>query len=120
VWRYAPVLPIDPRWELPQLQVGWTPLYEFPSLAKEIGVGRLRIKDDGRQPTASFKDRASSLGVLRGKNVGAKVITCASTGNAASSLAGWSAHLGLKAFIFVPHTAPEAKLAQLLIYGANV
>ncbi|MEW5853853.1 MAG: threonine synthase [Myxococcota bacterium] len=120
VWRYRPLLPVDPSWTAPQLHIGWTPLYDFPALARDLGIRQLRVKDDGRQPTASFKDRASSLGVWRAAQQGAKVITCASTGNAASSLAGWSAHFGLKAFIFVPHTAPEAKLAQLLIYGANV
>ena len=120
LWRYRPLLPVDAAWPLPQLRVGGTPLYDFPQLAKAVGVGRLLVKDDGRQPTASFKDRASSVGALRAVHSGAKVITCASTGNAATSLAGWSAHLGLTAFIFVPSSAPEGKLAQLLIYGAHV
>src|SRR5438132_454858 len=85
-WRYSPLLPVDPQWPLPQLHVGNTPLYEQPALAKELGLHRLLVKDDGRQPTGSFKDRASSLGALRALHEGATTITCASTGNAASSL----------------------------------
>ncbi len=104
----------------PRLQVGFTPVVESPVLAKELGLGAFHVKDDGRNPTASFKDRASSVGVLRARWLGRNEITCSSTGNAASSLAGFAAEAGMKAFIFVPATAPEAKVAQLLVYGAKV
>jgi threonine synthase len=78
------------------------------------------VKDDGRLPTGSFKDRASCVGTTKAVELGFNTITCASTGNAASSLAGFSANLGLRAFIFVPAHAPEAKVAQLRIFRSNV
>lgn len=119
-WRYAAVLPVEPGWRRPRVTVGWTPIYDVPSLAPALGVRALRVKDDGRNPTASFKDRASSVGATRAVGLGAKTIACASTGNAASSLAGMAADLGIPAVIFVPSTAPDAKVAQLAIYGARV
>ena len=120
MWRYLPLLPIASETNLPHLHVGWTPLYRAPLLADELGVASCYVKDEGRNPTASFKDRASAVGVVKAVEKKAHRITCASTGNAASSLAGFSAAAGLPATIFVPKTAPEAKIAQLLIYGAQV
>jgi len=120
IWRYADLLPIaDPRL-IPPLQVGWTPLYRAERLEKRLGLKHLWVKDDGREPTASFKDRASAVGVVKALELGRDVMTCASTGNAASSLAGLAASVGLTTYIFVPQTAPQAKVAQLLIFGANV
>ncbi len=119
-WRYQEVLPIDEHQALPPLHVGMTPLYEAPRLAREVGLRRLVLKDDGRNPTSSFKDRASAVGVVKALEQGRQVIACASTGNAASSLAGFSAAVGLKSFIFVPQRTPEPKLAQLLVFGAHV
>ena len=86
----------------------------------ELGVARCWVKDEGRNPTASFKDRASAVGVVKALEKKAAQITCASTGNAASSLAGFAAAAGIPATIFVPARAPEAKVAQLLVYGARV
>lgn len=120
IWRYASMLPIPERFPRTPLQIGWSPLYEYPNLARELGIGQLYIKDDGRNPTASYKDRATAIALVNAHQKGAKVITAASTGNAASSLAGLSAATDLKTFIFVPKTAPEAKIAQLLVYGAIV
>jgi len=120
IWRYRPLLPIGDDAVLPRLQVGWTPIVEAPSLAKELGLGAFHVKDEGRNPTASFKDRASAVGVTRARSLGHRDITCASTGNAATSLAGFAAEAGMRAVIFVPASAPEAKLAQLLVYGATV
>ena len=95
-------------------------MYETPRLAGELGVARCWVKDEGRNPTASFKDRASAMGVVKALEKSAAQITCASTGNAASSLAGFAAAAGIPATIFVPARAPEAKVAQLLVYGARV
>jgi threonine synthase len=120
IWRYLPLLPVNDRTLLPHLQVGWTPLYDVSRLAVELGVARCWVKDEGRNPTASFKDRASAVGVVKAKEKTAARITCASTGNAASSLAGFAAAAGIAATIFVPARAPEAKVAQLLVYGAQV
>jgi threonine synthase len=116
-WRYRELLPVD---EPPAWPVGWTPIWPAPRLAAELGLERLRLKDEGRNPTASFKDRASSVGVVRALACGAKTIACASTGNAASSLAGYAAVAGIPAVIFVPKAAPQPKIAQLLVYGATV
>jgi len=119
-WRYFPILPIKSLKSVSMLSVGWTPLYDAGSLAKKMGIRKIFIKDDGLNPTGSLKDRASSIAVARALEDGVKKITCASTGNAASSLAGLSASVGLEAFIFVPESAPAAKVTQLKIFGANV
>jgi threonine synthase len=119
-WRYRELLPISPSLHPPSLYIGWTPVYDIPRLAREVGVRKLFLKDDGRNPTNSFKDRASSIGVLKAIEFGFNEIACASTGNAASSLAGLSAAVGLKSYIFVPERAPEPKITQLLIFGATV
>ena len=120
IWRYLPLLPVNDRTLLPHLQVGWTPLYDAPRLADELCVARCWVKDEGRNPTASFKDRASAMGVVKALEEKASRITCASTGNAASSLAGFAAAAEIAATIFVPARAPEAKVAQLLVFGAQV
>ncbi len=105
---------------LPPLHIGWTPVYGVPRLAKEVGVRKLFLKDDGRNPTNSYKDRASAVGVMKAIEFGFITVAAASTGNAASSLAGLAASVGLKCFIFVPQRAPEPKVTQLLIFGATV
>jgi threonine synthase len=119
-WRYRELLPVSPDISYPHLHVGWTPVYDVPRLAQAIGISKLFLKDDGRNPTNSLKDRASSVGVMKAQEFGFKTIACASTGNAASSLAGMSAAVGLRSFIFVPQRAPEPKVIQLLIFGATV
>ena len=120
MWRYRPLLPVDAGTAVSRLGVGWTPLTEAERLARRWGVGRLWIKDEGRQPTASLKDRASAVALARAAQEGAETVTTASTGNAAAALAGLAAGTGQTAVIFVPDTAPEAKVAQLLAYGAFV
>lgn len=120
IWRYFDLLPVSDRRFIPPLQVGCTPLYKAGRLARQLGLSNLWIKDDGRLPTASFKDRASAVGVAKAMELGRDIMTAASTGNAASSLSGLAASVGIKTYIFVPKTAPEAKIAQLLVFGANV
>jgi threonine synthase len=85
-----------------------------------LGIREVWIKDDGRNPTASFKDRASSIVVVKARELKRDLITTASSGNAGAALAGMAASINLPAVIFVPQTAPQAKVAQLLIYGAQV
>ena len=120
MWRYRELLPIEETTENTPLRVGNSPLYEEPRLAEELGLGRLWVKDDGQNPTASLKDRASAMAVAKAREAGAKVIACSSTGNAASSLAGNAAAAGLKTYIFVPSRAPKGKVAQLMTFGATV
>ena len=120
MWRYRELLPVEPDTPDTPLRVGWSPLYEADRLAKQLGIAKLWIKDDGLNPTASLKDRASAMAVAKAKEAGADVIACSSTGNAASSLAGNAAAAGLKTFIFVPSRAPKGKVAQLMTFGATV
>ena len=120
LWRYRAILPVEKEENIPSLRVGWTPLYESKALASRYGVKAVYVKDDGRNPTASLKDRASAVGVAKALDAGQSAIACASTGNAASSLSGFSAVAGLPSYIFVPERAPEAKVTQLLVYGARV
>ena len=120
MWRYRELLPVEETTPDTPLRVGWSPLYEEPKLAEQLGLGRLWVKDDGINPTASLKDRASAMAVAKAHEAGAKIIACSSTGNAASSLAGNAAAAGFKTYIFVPERAPKGKVAQLMIFGANV
>lgn len=120
IWRYKPLLPVRPDAPVPPLAVGWTPLYAAPRLAADLGLRYLWVKDDGRNPTASFKDRASAIAVVKAQERGTKVITTASTGNAAAALSGLCASVGQANVIFVPASAPPAKIAQLLAFGATV
>jgi threonine synthase len=115
IWRYEPLLPIENLSKIPPLQIGWTPLYEAKNLGKN-----LFLKDDGKNPSASFKDRASAIAIVRAQELGAKIVTGASTGNAGSSMACLAASLGITTVIFVPQKAPNAKITQLLIFGAKV
>lgn len=120
MWRYRALLPVEGTgWER-FLRVGYTPLYRSNRLENELNVKALYIKDDGVNPTGSLKDRASAMAVARAMELGYKTIACSSTGNAASSLAGNAARLGVKTVIFVPSRAPKGKVSQLLIFGANV
>ena len=122
LWRYLPLLPVDdPGGEgTPLRSVGWTPVYTPAALASLVGLEHLWVKDDGRNPTASFKDRASAVVVTRARQIKAGVVVTASTGNAGAALAGMSAAVNQSAVIFAPKNAPPAKVAQLLVYGAQV
>jgi threonine synthase len=122
LWRYLPLLPVtEPGGSgTPLRAAGWTPIFSPPSLAEKVGLRYLWIKDESRNPTASFKDRASALVVSRARQIGAETVVTASTGNAGAALAGMAAAVGHPAVIFAPRTAPPAKIAQLLIFGARV
>jgi threonine synthase len=122
LWRYLPMLPVNDPGGIgtPLRAAGWTPLFSPPQLAQKLGLEKLFIKDESRNPTASFKDRASAVVVARAREIGSEVVVTASTGNAGAALAGMAAAVGHKAVIFAPRTAPPAKIAQLLVYGAQV
>src|SRR5512136_1160130 len=120
IWRYKPLLPVEPDSPVPPLTVGWTPLYQTDRLAAGLGLKHVWVKDEGRQPSASFKDRASVVAVVKAQERGAEVITTASTGNAGAALSALCASVGQKNVIFVPESAPPAKIAQLLVYGSTV
>ena len=120
MFAYRPFLPLQPDTPQLPLLIGATPVYDAPRLAAACHVAQVWIKDDGRNPTASFKDRASAIAVMKAREIGAEIVTTASTGNAAAALAGCAASVGQKTVIFVPAAAPPAKIAQLLAYGATV
>ena len=120
IWRYRPLLPIEPDSPVPPLAVGWTPLYRADRLAAGLGLRHVWVKDDGRQPSASFKDRASAIAVVKGRERKARIIATASTGNAAAALSALCASVEQPNVIFVPESAPPAKIAQLLVYGSTV
>jgi threonine synthase len=120
IWRYLPLLPVGEKYINQTLKVGWTPLYQSKHLKEKYGVKKLFIKDEGLNPTQSLKDRASVIACVKALEMNQTTISCSSTGNAASSLAGNAAKLGLKTVIFVPERAPIGKLTQLLVYGSNL
>jgi threonine synthase len=120
IWRYKPLLPVEADAAVPPLAVGWTPLYDAPRIADRFGLRQVWVKDDGRNPTASFKDRASAIAVVKAQELNADVVTTASTGNAAAALSGLCASVDQKNVIFVPESAPQAKVAQLLVFGSTV
>lgn len=122
LWRYLPLLPVAEIESdgTPIHTVGWTPVYSPPRLRKALNLESFWIKDEGKNPTASFKDRASAIVVARAREIGAEVVVTASTGNAGAALAGMCAAVGQKSIIFAPKNAPPAKVAQLLVYGAQV
>jgi threonine synthase len=126
LWCYLPLIPVnDPRTsQTPLSMVGGTPIYSLHTIGQP-GLRKLWLKDESRNPTASFKDRASAIVVARARDIvgpdgNPPTLVTASTGNAGAALAGMAAALGQKAIIFAPKTAPQAKVAQLLIYGAKV
>jgi threonine synthase len=122
LWRYLSLLPVDDPGGggTPLRAAGWTPVFELTRLATSLGIQQLYLKDESRNPTGSFKDRASAVVVARAREIGAEVVVTASTGNAGAALAGMAASVGQKAVIFAPRSAPPAKVAQLLVYGARV
>ncbi len=122
IWRYAPLLPVlDPGFaHTPLHQVGMTPVYQPENLRQQLGLQQLWIKDESRNPSASFKDRASAVVVARALQTKEEVIIAASTGNAGAAAACMAASVGMHAIILAPRTAPPAKIAQLLAFGAQV
>src|SRR5437660_4813325 len=118
LWRYADLLPVaEPASHFP---VGWTPLVRAPRLGAAIGVANLFTKDDSRNPSLSFKDRPVAVALARALELGLDTIACSSTGNLAGAVAAAAARNGLRAFVFVPATTDEGKVAGAAAYGANV
>ncbi|MDJ0793530.1 MAG: threonine synthase [Woeseiaceae bacterium] len=120
IFRYQTLLPCsDPGAALP-LTIGNTPLHPVRRLGASAGLDNIWLKDETGNPSSSIKDRASAVALLRAAETGADTVAVASTGNAGSSTACLAAAMGLHAVVFVPETAPAAKLAQSLAYGARV
>jgi threonine synthase len=120
MWRYAPVLPVQHARSIVSLGEGLTPLLSVPSTGKHIGSSDLFIKDDGLNPTGSFKARGLSCAVSMCVELGVKKLAIPSAGNAASALAAYGAAAGLEAHIFMPSDVPQSNFIECKAYGANV
>jgi threonine synthase len=119
IWRYLELLPVDAP-PARTLAVGSTPLFVAERLGAALGIDRLWIKDDTRNPTLSFKDRAVAIATARAASFGITTLACASTGNLAGATAGAAAAAGLPAYVFIPASLEPAKVAHALAYGATV
>jgi threonine synthase len=121
VWRYRELLPFDDDAPVVTLFEGNTPLYDAPRSAKYAGLTALRLKHQGCNPTASFKDTGMTTAVTQAKLLGARTVVCASTGNTAASLAAYAARAELQCAILLPQgQISPAKLAQSMDYGAII
>lgn len=121
VWRYKEFLPLDPGARIVSLREGWTPLYRAKSIGDELGVKELFIKNEGANPTGSFKDRGMTVGVTKALSLGSKAVGCASTGNTSASLAAYAAKAGIKCVVLLPSgKIALGKLAQAILHGAVV
>lgn len=121
VWRYREFLPVGEGAKIITLQEGGTPLYRAENLQDEIGVKELYIKNEGMNPTGSFKDRGMTLGVTKALEFGARGVCCASTGNTSASLAAYAARAGLDCLVLLPAgKIAIGKLSQAILHGAKV
>jgi threonine synthase len=119
MWRYAPVLPAAPE-SIVSLGEGWTPLIRTPRLGARIGSEALWVKDEGLNPTGSFKARGLSCALSMCKELGIQKVAIPSAGNAASALAAYAAAAGIESYIFMPQDVPQANYLECMAYGANV
>jgi threonine synthase len=119
MWRYAPVLPPSDA-SIVSLGEGWTPLLQTKRLGARIGADALWVKDEGMNPTASFKARGLSCAVSMCVELGIKKVAIPSAGNAASAMAAYAAAAGIEAHIFMPRDVPQANYLECKAYGANV
>lgn len=120
MWRYAPVLPVTRHASIISLGEGMTPLLPTPRTGKRIGAHNLWLKDEGLNPTASFKARGLSCAVSMCAELGIRKIAIPSAGNAASALAAYAAAAGMEAHIFMPRDVPQANFIECKAYGAHV
>jgi threonine synthase len=119
MWRYASLLPA-PDHDRVDLGAGWTRLREAPRLAAELGLKRLWLKNDGSNPTHSFKDRVVSLALSVARSFGFDTVACASTGNLANAVAAHAAAVGMRSVVFIPHDLEEGKVAATAVYGGEL
>jgi len=121
VWRYLELLPVGRNCQPVSLGEGGTGLHECRRLARDLGLKHLHVKNEGENPTGSFKDRGMTVGVTKAVELGADSVICASTGNTSASLAAYAARAGLKCFVMIPASKIAAgKLAQAVVHGAKI
>ncbi|MEQ9569229.1 MAG: threonine synthase, partial [Longimicrobiales bacterium] len=120
LWRYAEVLPVrDPAHRV-ALGEGFTPLLDAPRLARRLGTGRVWVKDEGQNPTGSFKARGLGLAVSRAKELGAEAVALPSAGNAGSAAAAYGAAAGLPVHVVVPKDTPRPIVEEIRALGADL
>jgi len=120
LWRYRELLPLQNDANLISLGEGFTPLISANTLARELGLERLWIKDEARNPTGSFKDRGLSVAISRAKELGIKKVAIPSAGNAGGSLSAYAARAAIEAFVFMPKDTPAANQIEASQYGAHL
>jgi threonine synthase len=121
VWRYRDFMPINDFSKIVSLNEGGTGLHLCQRLAKHLGIRQLYVKNEGENPTGSFKDRGMTVGVTKAVELGVKSVICASTGNTSASLAAYAAKAGLQCAVLIPSgKIAYGKLSQAMIYGAKV
>jgi threonine synthase len=119
MWRYADLLPVSAQAPV-NLGTGMTPLILADRLATELGLGEVWVKDDTRNPTGSFKDRVVGVALTKARELGFKVVACASTGNLANSVAAHAARAGMESFVFVPHDLEAVKIITTAVFGGHL
>ena len=119
MWRYEELLPFT-RASAVTMDEGGTPLVECPNLAEEIGVGRVLIKDEGRNPTGTFKDRGQTVAVTAATQAGAETVALSSAGNAGQAAAAYAGRAGLDAFVYLPSRAGFTQKAMVNVHGADL
>ena len=120
MWRYFEMMPIREESNIVTLCEGFTPIFETKALGAKIGSNALFLKDEGLNPTASFKARGLSAAVSKAKELGLNKLTMPSAGNAAGAMASYAARAGLEAFVFMPQDAPEANQKEVIVSGGNL
>ncbi len=121
VWRYRELLPIGDASEIISLQEGGTSLQSCKRLGSSLKLRNVFVKNEGENPTGSFKDRGMTVGTSKAVELGAKIVACASTGNTSASLAAYAAKAGLRAIVFIPSgKIALGKLTQAMIHGAKI
>lgn len=121
VWRYRELIPVGRDAAVFSRGEGGTPLIRCANLSEQLGLKKLFIKFDGMNPTGSFKDRGMTVGISKARELGMKVVTCASTGNTSASLAAYAGLAGLKCVVLIPEgKVALGKLAQAMMHGAMV
>jgi len=120
IWRYAPVLPVSKPSAMISLGEGMTPLVRVPRLGERLGASDLWVKDDGVNPTGSFKARGLACAVSMAVELGIRKVAIPSAGNAASALAAYAAAAGIEAHIFMPRDVPQSNFIECKSFGARV
>jgi threonine synthase len=120
IWQYKALLPIEDEKNVVSLREGGTPLLELENLRERYCFQSAKVKDETRNPTGSFKDRPTCVAISKAIELGVETVTVASSGNAAASVAGYSAKAGIKSFVFVPESTPLGKVCQASAYGGQI